>query len=54
MADIYRVPKGIVYYEGPTRYQSGVYLGGVDNNQIFIPKKSQKSFELLNEIQIEK
>ena len=38
LTDIYatKFPKGTVYYEGPTGYQGGVYIGGKE--QIFINK----------------
>jgi filamentous hemagglutinin len=33
-----QIPKGTVIYEGPVGYQGGVYLGGPDTSQIFVPK----------------
>jgi RHS repeat-associated protein len=33
-----KIPKGTKIYEGPVGYQSGVYLGGVNMTQIFIPE----------------
>jgi hypothetical protein len=44
----YKIPKGTIYYEGPVGTQGGVYLGGLESNQIFIPKSSQKGLEIIN------
>ena len=32
-----RIPAGTVTYEGPVAPQGGMYLGGMETNQIFIP-----------------
>ena len=31
-----RVPAGTVMYEGPVAPQGGMYLGGMETNQIFL------------------
>jgi RHS repeat-associated protein len=33
-----RIPKGTVIYEGPVGYQGGIYLGGQNQIQIFVPQ----------------
>ncbi|WP_157456874.1 T7SS effector LXG polymorphic toxin [Carnobacterium maltaromaticum] len=33
-----KIPKGTTIYEGPVGLQSGLYSGGLNTNQIFIPK----------------
>ena len=42
----FKMPEGSIYYEGPINTQGGVYLGGSNIRQIFIPKESQKKFPL--------
>ena len=37
-----RIPKGTVIYEGPVGYQGGIYLGGQDQIQIFVPEPWKK------------
>ncbi len=32
-----KIPAGTVVYEGPVGYQGGMYLGGMETNQIFMP-----------------
>ncbi|WP_369711553.1 hypothetical protein AB8B22_02675 [Leptotrichia sp. HSP-334] len=32
-----RIPAGTVIYEGPVAPQGGMYLGGMETNQIFLP-----------------
>jgi hypothetical protein len=33
-----RIPAGTTVYEGPIAYQGGVYLGGLDRIQVFVPE----------------
>lgn len=32
-----KIPKGTTIYEGPVGYQGGVYQGGPNTNQVFVP-----------------
>ena len=36
-----KIPKGTIYYEGPIANQGGVYLGGYNKMQIFIPRTTK-------------
>lgn len=33
-----KIPKGTTIFEGPVGFQSGIYSGGLDSSQIFIPE----------------
>ncbi|WP_156440397.1 hypothetical protein [Leptotrichia sp. oral taxon 847] len=41
-----RIPAGTVTYEGPVAPQGGMYLGGMETNQIFIPDTRIPGIEL--------
>ena len=43
-----KIPKGTVIYEGPVGNQGGVYLGGLDKLQIYIPKKYFPSMQVIS------
>jgi len=32
-----KIPAGTTIYTGPVEYQGGMYFGGLETNQIFLP-----------------
>ena len=43
-----KIPKGTTVYEGPVAPQGGVYLGGPDRIQIYIPGVRDLDAEIIN------